>query len=128
MIGKEQLFGAWHLVKHGRFDAEGHYYVTDDGRNGQLTYAPDGSMSVLITKIPEPTELTDIIAYAGVFTVEGDKVFHHIKIASNSNRIGTTETRFATLRGNELTLKTELNDEGHYEIVWQKQRTERETT
>lgn len=128
MIDKEQLIGAWRLVKHGRFDVEGHYYATDDERSGQLTYAPDGSMSVLITKIPEPTELTHIIAYAGAFTIEGDKVCHHIKIASNSKRIGTTETRFASLRGNELTLRTEADNEGHYEIVWQKQRTERVTT
>jgi len=124
MIERKQLVGSWLLAKHGCYDLEGRYHASGAGRRGQLIYSPDGSMGVLITTKPEPVHLKDIIAYSGSFTIEGDKVFHHIKICPNPKRLNTTEVRLVELRGNELVLTTEPDDEGHYEIIWHRKSAE----
>jgi hypothetical protein len=124
MIERKHLVGTWLLAKHGRYDREGGYHATGTGTSGQLMYAPDGSMGVLITIKPEPEQLKDIIAYSGTFTIEGDKIFHHITVSPNAKRLKTTETRLANLRGNELVLTTDPNNEGHYEIIWHRKSAE----
>jgi hypothetical protein len=45
-------------------------------------------------------------AYAGKYTVEGDKVVHHITASWRPEWNGTDQTRYFTLDGNKLTLKT----------------------
>ena len=109
------------MKKHGRFDLEGRYHATGVGMDGQLIYAVDGSMSVLITITPEPAHLKDIIAYSGFFSVDGSKVLHHVKISPYPNRLNTTGIRLAALNGDELVLTTEPDKEGHYEIIWHRE-------
>lgn len=120
MIDRVRLIGNWGLVKHGRVDNLGNYHPTAERMNGQLIYAADGSMSVLITKAPEPVLVTDIIAYSGSFSLEGGKVLHHIKVSPYPHRLNTTEIRLASFRGDDLVLSTEPDQGGRYEIVWRK--------
>jgi hypothetical protein len=120
MIDRVRLIGSWRLVKHGRVDSLGNYHPTAERMNGQLIYASDNSMSVLITKIPEPVLVSDIIAYSGSFSVEGGKVLHHIKVSPYPKRLSTTEIRLASFRGDDLVLATEPDQGGRYEIVWRK--------
>jgi hypothetical protein len=120
MIDRVRLIGNWGLVKHGRVDNLGNYHPTAERMNGQLIYAADGSMSVLITKAPEPKLVSDIIAYSGSFSVEGGKVLHHIKVSPDPKRLNTTEIRLVSFRGDDLVLTTEPDQGGRYEIVWRK--------
>ena len=120
MIEPVKLIGAWTLVKHGRFDQLGKYYPTGEKMNGQLNYGPDGSMSVLITKIPEPLQLNDLIVYAGSFSVDGNKVSHHIKISPDLKRRNTIEIRSASFHGDDLVLTADVGENGRYEIVWRR--------
>jgi len=55
MIDRVRLTGNWALVKHGRVDNLGNYHPTAERMNGQLIYASDGSMSVLITRFRNPS-------------------------------------------------------------------------
>jgi len=120
MIDRSRLIGNWDLVKHGRVDTLGNYHPTAEQMNGQLIYASDGSMSVLITKVPEPVMVSDMIAYSGSFSVEGGKVLHYIKVSPYPIRLNTTEVRLASFRGDALVLTTEPDQGGRYEIVWRK--------
>jgi Lipocalin-like domain len=120
MIDRVRLIGNWALVKHGRVDNLGNYHPTAEQMNGQLIYAADASMSVLITKTPEPVLVTDIIAYSGSFSVAGGKVLHHIKVSPYPRRLNTTEIRLPSFRGDDLVLSTEPDQGGRYEIVWRK--------
>ena len=47
-----------------------------------------------------------MIAYAGTYTVEADKVIHHVDISWNEARTGTDQIRFFELDGNILTITT----------------------
>ena len=120
MIDRSRLIGNWDLVKHGRVDNLGNYHPTAERMNGHLIYASDGSMSVLITKVPEPVLVSDMIAYSGNFSVEGGKVLHHIKVSPYPKRLSTAEIRIASFRGDDLVLTTEPDQGGQYEIVWRK--------
>ena len=67
MIDRARLIGNWVLVKHGRVDALGNFHPTGERMNGQLIYASDGSMSVLITKVPEPVLVSEHDRLLGEF-------------------------------------------------------------
>jgi hypothetical protein len=120
MIDTVDLIGNWALVKHGRVDSLGNYHPTGERMNGQLIYAADGSMSVFITKVPQPVQLSDIIVYSGHFSVDGGKVSHHIKVSPYPERLNSTEIRLAPFRGDDLVLNTAPGEGGQYEMIWRR--------
>jgi hypothetical protein len=86
---------------------------------GTLIYTADGRMSAIVLadgrKAPASLAANDteaialyrtMLAYAGRYTVEADRVIHHIENAWNQKWTGTDIVRFYTLEGNRLTLKT----------------------
>jgi hypothetical protein len=45
-------------------------------------------------------------AYAGTYTVEGNKVVHHVLASWRPEWIGGDQTRYFEIKGKELTIKT----------------------
>jgi hypothetical protein len=83
--------------------------------SGYLTYGADGRMcAILITEgrkapaalVPSDAERVELynglIAYAGTYSVEGDKVSHHIDTSWNQSWTGTTQVRQFRIDGNVL--------------------------
>jgi Lipocalin-like domain len=87
--------------------------------SGYIQYSPGGHMVVFLQsgnpKRPANFPYTDADradahrsifgAYAGKYTVEGDKVVHHIVASWRPDWNGTDQTRYFTLEGNKLTIK-----------------------
>jgi hypothetical protein len=86
---------------------------------GYLSYAADGRMCVIIVKelrqppldtVPtdaEKIELFDSSAsYAGRYTVEDDKISHHVDISWIESWTGTTQVRAFKLEGGTLSLRS----------------------
>jgi len=46
------------------------------------------------------------VAYAGRYTFTGDKVIHHVEVASLQNLVHTDQVRLVILQGDKLTLST----------------------
>jgi hypothetical protein len=107
--------------------------------NGYLNYSTDGRMYAIITAEnrvqPDAANPTDeqrvklhktMIAYAGTYTVEADKVIHRVDISWNEARTGTDQIRFFKLDGNILTITTppfksaQDGREGRSALVWEK--------
>src|SRR5690242_19192347 len=67
-----------------------------------------------------------MFAYAGTYTLEGDKVTHHVDVSWNENWTGTDVVRFYKLEGNTLTITTAPaksgldGREGRTVAVWEK--------
>ena len=67
-----------------------------------------------------------MISYAGTYTVEGDKVIHHVEISWNQTRNGTDLVRSYKVEGDLLTLTTaparsEIDGkEGRSILIWKK--------
>ncbi len=124
LAGDNLLLGTWKLKSFVRQDV-----ATGERRpalgehpDGYLGYGLDGRMYALFVAggrvVPAGDQPTDeervqlhksMIAYAGTYTIAGDKVVHHIDIAWNNARLGSDQVRFFKLDGDRLTLTTERN-------------------
>src|SRR5262249_48340076 len=84
--------------------------------HGYITYTRDRRVVVLVLKTdrPKPAALvpTDkeklalydsMFAYAGTYTVDAEKVVHHIDMSWNQSWTGTSQIRFFRLEGDRLT-------------------------
>ena len=106
---------------------------------GYIMYGRDGRMLVLITHESRPkpsrTEMTDqdradqyrtLNAYGGTYTFRGDSIEHHIDIAANETRVGSTEIREVRKDGNRLIYTTKpqpFSADGKMSVitlVWEK--------
>jgi hypothetical protein len=118
------LVGTWKLVsgtaRTGNSDKGTEVY----GRNptGFVTYTSDGRMSLIISSDGrKPLSVADrvvaprderaeafatCLAYAGRYTLAGDKLTHHIEAASFQNWVNTDQIRLVTFTGNRATFRT----------------------
>jgi hypothetical protein len=92
----------------------------DEHPIGYLQYSPGGHMVVFVSsgtpKRAAGTAYNDaerldiyngiIGAYAGTYSVEGNKITHHIVASWFPEWIGGDQTRYAEIEGNRLTIKT----------------------
>jgi hypothetical protein len=142
LAGDNPLPGTWKLQSWVRevtatgekFDQMGEH------PNGYLSYSADGRMYAIITADrikPLDANPTDdervklhrtMSAYAGTYTLEGDKVTHHVDASWNETWTGTDVVRFYKLEGNTLTITTAPSKspfdgrEGRTVLVWEKVR------
>jgi len=141
------IIGTWKLKSSVREDvATGERYnLTTLGEHpeGYLGYAEDGRMYGIMVAAERPRSSrreqapTDdealmlyrsMVAYAGTYTVEGNKVTHHVDISWNGAWAGGDQVRFFTLEGDTLTIKTERTKspidgrEGVAIFLWQRVR------
>ena len=110
-----------------------------DHPEGYLSYSPDGRMYAIgvAEDRPKPRDLvpTDeekvklqgtMFGYAGTYTVDGEKVVHHVDISWNQSWTGTDLVRFYKLDRNTLTITTARarsaidGEEGEFILVWDK--------
>ena len=119
----EQLYGTWRLVSATRrFVATGEESESFGARPaGYLVYTRDGRMIAIVTKDgrPKPADMstaTDkerielfntMLAYAGRFSVDGNKVTHHVEISWNQNWTGTRQMRNVRLDGMKLFIRSD---------------------
>ena len=111
------------------------------GKNpkGYIMYGQDGRMLVLVThdgrSKPSRTDMTDqdradqyrtMNTYGGTYAFHGDSVEHHIDIAGNETRVGSTEIRAVKRNGNRLIYTTKpqpFSADGKLSVitlVWEK--------
>jgi hypothetical protein len=116
----EKLVGTWTLVSASGTTSTGELSETPYGLNptGFLTYSEDGRVTSLISyggrkllslasKTEEQAEaFKTFLAYAGRFSLNGDKVTHHIEISSIPNYVDKDLVRIIKFRGDQITLIT----------------------
>ena len=102
MNANEELVGTWKLVSASSTTSKGERSETPYGLNpvGFLTYSDDGRVTSLISygerkllSVASRTEeqaeaFNTFLAYAGRYTLSGDKVTHHIEVSSIQNYVG----------------------------------------
>jgi lipocalin-like protein len=122
---KADLVGTWKLISVTDTTDKGQVIEDASGLNptGLLTYTADGRMMAIITnggrkplsvndRVAAPAEeraeaFATMMAYAGRYTATGDKVIHHLEVASLQNIVNTDQVRYIVkLEGNRVTLRT----------------------
>jgi hypothetical protein len=119
----EALYGTWRLLSWTR-EVVGTGERSDifgKAPQGCITYTRDGRMSSIVVaenrhKPTDLAQLTDperatlfksMVAMAGTFAVEGDRVVHHIDISWNEHWTGTAQKRQFRIEGQRLTIRSE---------------------
>lgn len=103
---------------------------------GYLSYSADGRMQVIgaahgrltgarPTEVERAVLYDTMFAYAGTYSIEGDKVIHHVDISWNEVWTGTDQVRLFDVKGSILTLSTHIPDPvsgaaTHYAVVWER--------
>jgi hypothetical protein len=60
---------------------------------------------------------TTFLAYAGGYTVDADRITHHVEASWLQNPVGADQIRFARLQGNLLTLNSPPTLMGATQVV-----------
>ena len=138
---EQQLLGVWRLESvYTEFKGTGEK-KNDFGErpNGYLIFTPEKRMMALLTAEGRKKPATDedrlaafqsMIAYSGIYRVEGDHWITKVDVAWNEARTGTDQMRFFRLEGDTLMVVTmwqpNLNLPGNPEtrgvLVWSRVR------
>jgi hypothetical protein len=137
----DELVGTWKLVSASGTTSAGERIDAPYGISpvGYLNYTADGRISSVISyggrkplsmgggKIEEQAEaFNTFLAYAGRYSLSGDKVIHHIEVSSIQNYVDRDLIRTVKFEGDRITLitpPTVVNGKIQtIELVWQRQR------
>jgi hypothetical protein len=118
----DELYGTWKLVSFTRNILETGQKIDLFGKapKGFLNYGRDGRMYAILVKDErlKPADMSKVTdaqrldlfntmsAYAGTFSVDGNKVTHHVDISWNENWTGTAQVRNIKLAGRRLYIET----------------------
>ncbi len=138
----DRLAGKWKLVSVSSSTSSGERNDTPFGPSstGFLTYTQDGRMTAMISyggrkrlsssdarsaPAEEQAEaFRTFVAYAGRYTLNGDKVIHHVEISSIQNWVDTDLIRSIRFEGERIVLLTPPTSvDGKiqaFELIWQR--------
>jgi hypothetical protein len=138
-MAESSLLGSWKLRSYVMTTAEGHRTAPYGERPiGYLTYSADRRMQIIATAADRtaptsdaPTDMEQLglyrtmFAYAGTYSLEANRVTHHVDISWNEAWTGTDQVRLFTLVGNSLTLTTHFVDQTSgkeltYDVSWER--------
>jgi hypothetical protein len=141
---KADIVGTWKLISASDTTDKGQVINNAYGLNptGFLTYTADSRMMATITNggrkqlsvndwvgapVSERAEaFATMFAYAGRYTLSGDKVVHHVEAAAVQNLVGTDLVRtIVKFEGKRVTLRTSSFLKGgvrfaNEELVWER--------
>ena len=113
----DDLVGTWQLVSWTEEETESKAVHKNFGDHpkGLLTFTADGHMMIMFVdpsrKAPASPRATDaeaaqlyrtMVAYAGTYKVEGNKVIQHPEVSWNQSFTGTEQTRMFEIKGDRL--------------------------
>ena len=138
----DRLVGTWKLVSASSSTADGERNDTPFGLGpaGFLTYTQDGRVTAMISyggrkrlSSSDPLSVSaeeqseafrTFVAYAGRYTLDGDKVIHHVEISSIQDWVDTDLVRSIKFEGERIVLATPPSlDSGKirtFELIWQR--------
>jgi Lipocalin-like domain len=133
-VPDERLVGRWQLLSYvGRAEDGSVTYPLGQDAQGSLVYTAGGWMTAQVCAADRPNLLTDdirggnnderaaafstYVAYSGSFEIRGDVVVHHVAMSSFPNWVGSEQTRYFELTGDELLLRTDPMEVGGNVLV-----------
>ena len=116
------IVGTWRLQSWVEEETESKIVHKAFGEHplGLITFTADGHVAVIFTDPtrkpsanprPTDTEATELyrtmVAYAGTYSVEGDKLTNKIEVSWNQAWNGTSQVRFFELKDDRLNVRTQ---------------------
>ncbi len=112
-----KVLGIWKLVSYDvETQATGQKGpVMGDHPTGYVAFLPEGRLFFVLTgeaRQPAKTDqeraalLSTLVSYSGTYTLEGDKWITKVDVAWNPEWVGTEQTRFFKVNGDQLQVLT----------------------
>ncbi len=141
MTDLKQLVGNWTLVSFTEQQPDGEWVdALGPHARGCISYWPTGHMQVLIgsldrprftgewNKIPDVEKahcLDRMVAYSGRFTIDGERLLHHVEVCWIPNWEGRDLVRLPSFPSStQLLLRTEAAQQGRprpmQEVLWER--------
>jgi hypothetical protein len=106
--------GTWRLVAYKRTFSDTGELVDMMGPDpqGVITFGADGRMSAVITASGRSAEMSpaqlyaNLMAYAGRFTITGDRLDTDVDVAWHPSWLGSRQTRYFAFHDDELHITT----------------------
>jgi hypothetical protein len=116
--------GVWRLVSYTALDPDTKevFYPFGPDAGGYILYTAGGRMAAVLqagkrkrfsagNRINAPADeraeaFSTSTAYTGTYTFAGDRVTHHVEVATNPDWVGADQLRFPKIDGNRLTITT----------------------
>jgi hypothetical protein len=120
----DDLVGVWRLISYSSQDPQTgvEHYPFGKNATGYLIYTREGRMAAVLSaegrkrfsagnRINAPTgeraeAFSTSTAYTGVYTLQDDRVVHHVQVSTNPDWVGTEQVRYPKIEGNRLTITT----------------------
>jgi hypothetical protein len=110
---RDKLLGIWKLVSwESEFQATGERGpIMGKNPTGYIIFTPEGQMMAVLTaegRKPPSTDqdradlMKSVVAYSGIYRIEGDKWITNVDVAWNPAWLGTEQVRFFKFEGNRL--------------------------
>lgn len=110
---RAKIVGIWRLVSFEReYQATGEReFVLGKTPTGYIIFMPEGRMVVVLTGEGRNAPKTDqdraglfnsLVAYTGMYRVDGDKWITKVDVSANPAWVGTEQTRFFRVDGDRL--------------------------
>ncbi|WP_456702170.1 lipocalin-like domain-containing protein [Bradyrhizobium sp. USDA 4449] len=137
----DQIVGTWRLIAASASSGtERNDAPYGPAPSGLITYTGDGRVMAIIShsgrkplasgdrisaSVDERAEaFATSFSYAGRYSLSGDRIIHHVEIASVQNWVDTNLVRHVTLGNNKITLTTPPISVGGQirttELVWER--------
>ena len=111
------VYGAWQLLSYEVEEQSNGETFAPMGENptGYVIFTAEGRLSFMLSaegRQPGSNAeersalLSSMIAYTGIYRLEGDRWITHVDVAWNPEWVGTEQTRFFTIDGDLLTVHT----------------------
>lgn len=141
VAGADPIVGTWRVQSFVREVAATGQRCNEFGEkpDGYISYLPDGRMHAILIRdnrakpagaVPTDKEKIELfgtmIAYAGTYRVDGEKVVHDVDISWNQVWTGSRQVRFFRAEGDTLTITTAVarsprdGQEGRTIVVFKK--------
>jgi hypothetical protein len=135
---QDKLVGTWKLLSASSATSSGERSETPYGPRpiGLLTYTQDGRVTAMIShgernplSVGAGTEeqaeaFATFLAYAGRYTLSGDKVSHYVEISSIQNYVGRELIRSVKFHGDQIVLVTPPTPANGkvqtFELIWKR--------
>ena len=120
-MNTKDITGSYQLFKYGYFYKPNEKFEPiSDFYSGEIHYMPNGHMSVVLRFAKNPTEFSEIVAYAGTYRIEGNQIQHEVTTSVRPDYEGQHLTRTFSLVDKVLSTTFEDTPEFKKMAFWKK--------
>lgn len=109
----QKIIGSYRLNKYGYdYKSTKDFKPISNWYSGEIHYFENGYMTVIVRFAEKPEDFSDIVAYSGTYSVQGDQIFHQVTESVRPEYLGQKLNR--TFKIEDHALYTEFENTAEF--------------